>query len=175
MSIECEFNQEFDPNHMFQYVNNEISVMHCHHYASLFTKLAIDMERIGGPDLLKDAMEESSFLTLKRLFLTQKVTSKAEKTALAEQYFGLSGLGQLELSVDSGGGSATMIHSHVDEGWIKKWKKESRPVNFIGQGYLAAAFSIINGRSIGSYTIDETQSIVTGADTSRFLITQKRG
>ena len=33
--INCEFEQEFDGLKKYQYVNNEPSVMHCHHYASL--------------------------------------------------------------------------------------------------------------------------------------------
>jgi len=173
MSLECEFNQEFDPKHMFQYVNNEISVMHCHHYASLFTKLAIDMEKIGGTRHLRESMEESAYLTLQRLCLTQKVASKDERMQIAQQYFGMCGLGQLELSVDSTGGTAKMIHSHVDEGWIKKWQKEKNPVNFIGQGYIIASFAIINGKSIGFYETKEIKSIVKGDSHSEFIITQK--
>lgn len=173
MGLECDFNQEFDPNHMYQYVNNEISVMHCHHYAALFTKLAIEMEKIGGTSHLRDSMEESSYLTLQRLFLSQKISAKEEKIQIAQQYFGLSGLGQLELTVNTSGGSAKMIHSHVDEGWVKKWQKEKRPVNFIGQGYVIAAFSMINDKPIGAYDIEETKSIVKGDRFSEFIITEK--
>lgn len=175
MSLECEFNQEFDPKHMFQYVNNEIAVMHCHHYATLFTKLAIDMDKqLGSILLLRESMEESAYLTLQRLVLTQQPASQSEKVEIAQQYFGLSGLGQLEMTVKSNGGSAKLIHSHVDEGWVKKWRKEKKPVNFIGQGYIIAAFAIINGRPIGTYEIDETKSIVTGDGNSEFTITEKR-
>jgi hypothetical protein len=175
MSVECEFNQEFDPKYMYQYVNNEISVMHCHHYATLFTKLAIDMDKkLDGARLLKESMEESAYLTLQRLMLTQKVISHNDKVDIAQQYFGLSGLGQLQLKVKSNGGSARLMHSHVDEGWIKKWRKEKKPVNFIGQGYIIAAFSVINGRSIGTYEIEETRSIVKGDRYSEFTITEKR-
>jgi hypothetical protein len=173
MGVDCNFNQEFDTNHMYQYVNNEISVMHCHHYATLFTRLAIDMDRIGGTRFLTEAMEESSYLTLHRAFLTQNLTSKTDKAAVAEQYFGLSGLGKLELEVGGTGGKAKMIHSHVDEGWIKKWKKEDREVNYIGQGYIAAAFSIINGNPVGYYQVKETKSIVKGDACSEFSITAK--
>jgi len=173
MTIDCEFNQEFDKNHMYQYVNNEISVMHCHHYAALFTKLAMDMDKIGGTRFLRESMEESGYLTLHRLFLTQKLTSKADKIRVAEQYFGLSGLGQLTLNFGSSGGNAKMTHSHVDDGWIKKWKKNDQPVNFIGQGYIIAAFSIINDKPIGFYQIVETKSIVKGDTNSEFIITAK--
>ena len=174
MKIECEFDQEFDSNLMYQYVNNEISVMHCHHYATLFTKLAIDMEKIGGTSLLRDSMEEAAYLTLQRLFLTHKPDARQNKIDIAQQYFGLSGLGQLEMTVNTTDGRARMIHSHVDEGWVKKWQKEKRPVNYIGQGYIIAAFAIINNKQIGSYEIKETSSIVKGDNASEFIITEKR-
>ncbi len=173
MAVDCEFNQEFDPNHMYQYVNNEISVMHCHHYATLFTRLAMDMDKIGGTRFLRESMEESSYLTLQRIFLAQQIKGKEDRKKVAEQYFGLSGLGQLALTISASGGSAEMRHSHVDEGWVKKWKKEDRPVNFMGQGYILAAFCIINGRPVGSYQIVETRSIVKGDGKSEFTITEK--
>lgn len=175
MTVECEFDQEFDSSLMYQYVNNEICVMHCHHYATLFTKLAMDMEKIGGSALLRDAMEESAYLTLQRLFLTHRPGSLEDKIDIVRQYFGLAGLGQLELTVTGAQGRARMIHSHVDEGWIKKWQKEKGPVNFIGQGYIVGAFSIITGRPIGTYTIEETRSIVKGDKCSEFIVKEKRG
>ena len=67
-------------------------------------------------------------------------------------------------------GAAHMDHSHVDEGWIKKWDKRDKPVNFIGQGYLAGAMAAIYDLPAGSYTVFETQSIVSGADASRFSL-----
>jgi predicted hydrocarbon binding protein len=78
------------------------------------------------------------------------------------------------VTLNNGGGRARMIHSHVDEGWVKKWQKEKQPVNFIGQGFILAAFAIINGKSIGAYEIEETSSIVKGDKTSEFTIKGKR-
>ncbi len=171
MSIECDFVQEFDGKKMLQYVNKETSVLHCHHYATLFTKLAFDLEKIGGTTLLREAAEESMYVVLQKYFVSKDVYDRNEKIAVAEQYCGLCGLGQLELNVyGSGGGSAKMRHSHVDEGWIKKWQEHKKPVNFIGQGYILAAFAIINDESIGSYEITETKSIVKGDSYSEFTI-----
>ena len=66
-----------------------------------------------------------------------------------------------------------MDNSHVDEGWIKKWGNRDKPVNFIGQGYVAAALAAIYDLPAGSYDVYETQSIVSGADTSRFSLVRK--
>lgn len=173
MTLECKFDQRFDPNKCLQYVNNETSVLHCHHYSALYTKLALDTHYLGGPALLFESMEESAYLTLTKYYVVENIQSKDDRRAIAEQYFALTGLGMLSLSLSPQGGRATMKHSHVDEGWIKKWKKESSPVNYIGQGYIAAAFSAINDLSIGAYHVLETRSIVKGDSVSEFEITRK--
>ncbi len=175
MAVECKFEQRFDPQKCLQYVNNETSVLHCHHYATLYTKLAIDSKYMGGPRLLFESMEEAAYLSLSKYFIVEKVDAIDDRREIAEQYFGLTGLGKLSLKLSNEGGSATMKHSHVDEGWVSKWKKETFPVNFIGQGYIAAAFSAINDRSIGTYQVRETRSIVRGDRVSEFEVTIKLG
>jgi predicted hydrocarbon binding protein len=79
-------------------------------------------------------------------------------------------MGEVHINIQGNRGTADMSHSHVDEGWIKKWDQHDRPVNFIGQGFLAAAFAAITGTEAGSYAVKETQSIVSGAPVSKFEI-----
>ncbi len=69
--------------------------------------------------------------------------------------------------------AARMDHSHVDEGWKKKWGKREEPVNFIGQGFLAAAMAAVYDLPSGSYEVREQQSIVAEAEASRFTIVRK--
>ncbi len=174
MSAECQFIQEFDNLKMLQYVNNETSVLHCHHYATLFTKLAFDLDNLNGTVLLREAMEESSFLVLQKYMISNNITDPEDKIAIATQYFGLIGLGQLELTCfGRKGGNAVMSHSHLDEGWLKKWNRHNQPVNFIGQGYLQGAFSVIYNEPIGSYEVEETRSIVMGHKQSEFTLNLK--
>ena len=47
---------------------------------------------------------------------------------------------------------------------------DSHGVNFIGQGYVAGAMAAVYDQPAGSYTVFETQSIVSGADVSRFSL-----
>lgn len=173
MTIECKFEQRFDPEKRLQYINDESSVLHCHHYATLCTKLAIDTQYLEGPRLLFESMEEAAYLTLSKYFIVENISAVDDRRKIAEQHFALTGLGLLSLSMSSNGGKATMKHSHVDEGWIKKWRREKYPVNFMGQGYIAAAFSAINDRSIGSYQVIETRSIVKGESISEFEVTKR--
>lgn len=164
------FEQRFDRRRMFQYVNDEPSVLHCHHYATLFTKVALDQREHAGPQLLADSAEEAFFLVLTKYFIKNDVVSVAERTTAAEELCGLIGLGSLKLDIGAAGGSARMPHAHVDEGWLKKWGKSDQAVNFIGHGYLSAACSAIFDKPMGSYRVEETASIVSGNSESLFNI-----
>lgn len=165
------FEQRFDRRRMFQYVNDEPSVLHCHHYATLFTKVALDQREHGGPRLLAESSEEAFFLVLTKYFIKHGIRPVSERTSAAEELCGLVGLGSLKFDIGAGGGSARMPHAHVDEGWLKKWGKSDEVVNFIGHGYLAAACSAIFEKPMRSYRVEETASIVKGDSESKFTIT----
>ncbi len=168
------FEQRFDRRMMFQYINDEPSVLHCHHYATLFTKVAIDQEKLGGPRLLSEAMEDAFYLVLKKYFIHEEMTREEERVRAAEEYCTLIGLGKIKMQYGPTGGSAEMFHAHVDEGWKQKWPAPDRPVNFIGQGFIAAVFASVSDRPPRSYSVEETASIALGAPVSRFIVTGAR-
>ena len=171
--INYDFIQTFDPKRKLQYINDDPSVMHCHHYSTLFTKLAIDFKHINATDKLRDSMEEAYYLVLKKAIIVKDIKNKEDKKDLIEKHFQLAGLGDLEITLQGYNGTARMTHSHMDEGWILKWGKSDIPVNYIGQGYLLAAFNILFDKEIGSYKVEEKQSIVSGYPYSFFEITLK--
>jgi len=173
MTAPCKFDQVFDAERKLQYVNGEASVMHCHHYATIFTKLALDTPHLNGPENLFEAMEETAYLTLRKYFLVESISSPADRQAIASQYFALCGLGLVSLEIDENGGRASMRHSHVDEGWLKKWGPRRKPVNLMGQGYLAGAMSAIFDQPVGTYRVKETRSIVSGAEASELAIQRR--
>ena len=170
MLMEFKANQRLDTERMRHYLNDELSVLHCHHYTALLTQLADDARLLNGPQLLAEASEESFYPILVKYFNDNDVETLEDRVSIVEQYFSFVGLGQLKITVDEDGGSAEMMYSHVDEGWRKKWSNRDRPVNFVGQGFLAAAFSAITDNDPGSFKVDETASIVLGAEKSRFNI-----
>lgn len=171
--METVFEQRFDPRRKFQYINDEPSVMHCHHYITIFSQLAMEMEHLEGPRLIMEAMEETYYLVLKKYYLRQDVTGRDEKIKVAQDYFSLSGLGVLQIHGGKESGSAEMRRSHVDEGWVKKWGQADEPVNYIGCGYIAAVFSLLNDMPLRSYHVTEEQGIASGAQVSRFTVTLK--
>ncbi len=170
-NVEFEMNRKFDKQRCRHFLNDTLSVLHCHHYATLYCQLADDAEIVDGKALLHKAAEYTFLPVLAKYFEDNNVTDMDDRIALAEEYFGVTGLGTLKFErVGEMSCAAELVHSHVDEGWIKKWGKRDKPVNFIGQGYVAAAAAAIFGFSTGSYHVVENQSIVSGAETSRFAI-----
>ena len=173
MAVEFKLVQEFDPQKKRHYLNGELSVFHCHHYATLFTQLADDAEDLDGSRLLREAFEESTYPVLIKYYKENGITDTEEKKAVAEEYFKVIGFGDIKFTFEGDGGNVEMVHSHVDEGWIKKFGKRETPVNFMGQGFINAVFSAVTGNPPGSFATEETQSIVCGTGTSKFTVTKK--
>ena len=172
-----EFNaiQTFDPARARQMLNGTATVFHCHHYSTLFTQLADDAKAWGGAMLLAKSAEEFTFSELTSYFKEHRIDATADRLAVAESYYGFVGLGALKIQFDGQAGTAEMSHSHVDEGWIKKWGKRDRPVNFIGQGFISGACAAVYDSAPGAFDVNETQSIVSGNATSKFAISAKLG
>lgn len=162
----------FDAQRCRRYLNEELTVFHCHHYTTLFTQLADDAEQFHGPKHLRDAAADSVLGVLRRYCAKNGVTSKADKVDIAQQYFSVMGLGKL--TIDIAAQTAEMAFSHVDSGWLKKWGTRDKPVNYIGQGYIAAVFALVHDDEPGHYEVLETRSIVSGAKTSQFTVKIKR-
>ena len=81
------------------------------------------------------------------------------------------GLGKLQVVCGgSDSGEVELHHSHVDQGWIKKWGKRDKPVNSIGAGYIAALFAAGFDLPPRAFAVTETASIVSGAPRSVFNI-----
>lgn len=169
---ELKINYKFDTQKHRHYMNEEHFVLHCHHYATLVTQLAIDAEElVKGTGILEKSSEESFYKFLSDYFAKNGVSDPAERVEIGCKMFAELGLGKLEAaSAGESGGEILMRHSHVDEGWVKKWGTNDSAVNFIGNGYVAGMFSAAFGKPVGSFKVEETQSIVSGAGHSVFKV-----
>lgn len=167
--------RKFDSSRCRHYINEVTSVMHCHHYASLYTQLADDAgDMFDGHKILNDTSEETFYPILKDYFNKHGITAVDDRVNIVEQYWAFTGMGKLVINhVTYQGGKAEMPFSHVDAGWIKKWGHREKPVNFISCGYLAAAFASIFDLPVGSYQVIETKSIVADNEKSEFSIEKK--
>lgn len=164
-------NHKFDPVRNRHYLNGMVSVLHCHHYSTLYTQLALDAKET---DLLACVSEETFYKVLKNYFQDNHVTDLEQKIELACQYYAAVGLGKMEV-VFAGdfSGEVKLVESHLDKGWIKKWGTYDRPVNFISAGFIAGMFAACFDKTPGSYTANERESIAMGAEKSVFSVERK--
>ena len=168
---EFVIDREFDRRACRHVINGFGTVLHCHHYATLYCQLADDADQFNGSELLERSSELAFLDVLSTYFGEHGVKDLTDRVALAEEYWRVMGFGTLKFdNVGELSAVAHMDHSHVDEGWIKKWGNRDKPVNFIGQGYVAAALAAIYDLPAGSFSVCETESIVAGADASRFSL-----
>jgi len=169
--IAVKLEHEFDEKRCRHYLNGQLSVLHCHHYASLYTQLAMDAEFIDAKAILAQSAEDSFFDMLSDYYQAHPGLTPDEKLEVGCRYYATTGLGQMKvLSARETSGEVALEHSHVDEGWIKKWSQHDKAVNFITCGYIAALFAAAYGKAARSYAVSEVESIVTGVDKSRFVV-----
>jgi len=168
---ELALDHYFDRKQTRHYLNQELTVLHCHHYMSLYSQLADDIDFIDGKKLMADVTEETFYYTLSNYYEDNNIHDMKDKIMIAEEYYAALGMGKMTvLHVGEDSGTVELTHSHVDEGWIKKWGKRDKPVNFFTWGYVAALFSLLTNRSMGRFKVTEVESIVSGAPRSLFKL-----
>lgn len=161
----------FDPFFCRHYFNDYLTVLHCHHYSALYTQLAMDCEFIDAKKMLSDSIQETAYPVLMDYYEDNGIEEMEDRIKIAEEYYSALGLGKLKiLCLGRSSGIAELTHSHVDEGWIKKWGKHDKPVNYMSAGFIAAAFAAVLDAPIKSFKAVETESIVMGSEKSRFNV-----
>ena len=169
---EVKYDHYFDQKTKRHQINNIQSVLHCHHYASLYTQLAIDA---GETELLKECARESFRRVLDTYFANNPdIDTIQAKTEIGCQYYALVGLGEMAVTfLGDDSGDVRILSSHTDDGWMKKWGQFDKPVNYITAGFIEALFESVLDLDQKSFEAVETQSIVMGAETSIFQITRR--
>lgn len=171
---ELVLDHDFDAVQCRHSINGWTMVLHCHHYSTLYTQLADDCGFMDARKLLAEVAEDSFYQVLMDYFEDLEIEDLRERISIAEQYFAAMGLGKLTVTyAGPDAGAAELAHSHVDQGWIKKWGQREKPVNYIGCGYIAALFAAIFDREPRAFTVREVQSIVSGAEKSIFDVVAK--
>jgi hypothetical protein len=165
-----DIKRTFDEDTYRHSINGHNFVLHCHHYMALTTKLAADFADVGAAEVLCEATEDSIRPVLDSYFSEHGITSPDERLAIGSQYYSFMGLGQMDVSGSAGGGEVKLQHSHVDEGWIKKWGQNGKPVNHVTRGFVAAMFAATFSKPARSYSVTEETSIVMGSPESTLVV-----
>jgi hypothetical protein len=169
--LNFQIDHKFDRRTNRHYVNGELSVLHCHHYSTLYTQLAMDAHET---ELLTRVAEDTFYEVLSDYFTKNQISDLQERVEIACQYFSAVGLGKMKvLALGDDSGEVRLLHSHIDEGWIKKWGHYDKPVNYIVGGYISALFSSVLNAPRHAFNTLETESIVMGAERSTFKVTRK--
>jgi len=169
MSLKLDFSLD---NETFRhFLNGHAVVMHSHHYLTLITKLAEDCSEIGGPQLLRDVVEESMWTGLNDYAVNNGLTTPLQRCNVGREYYSVYGLGKLKVGGTENGGEVCLVRSHIDEGWIKKWGHHAKPINHFTCGYIAALFSVSFNTPVKSYSVTETESMAVNGSEGTFLVT----
>lgn len=168
MPLKLDFT--FDDGSYRHFLNGHAVVMHSHHYLALITKLAEDLDDIGGTRILAETVEDSMLAMFEDYFQQNAISDPAQKGEVCAGYFSVFGLGKMTISGGEGGGEVKLSRSHIDEGWLVKWGKHQKPINHFTRGYVAATFAAISGRPARSYSVTEAASMATGEDQGVFTV-----
>ncbi len=153
----------FDDNTYRHSINGHGFVLHCHHYMALTHKLAEDFADLGAVRVLAEAAEDSIRPVLESYVKEKGIASPDERLQVGAEYYSFMGMGKMAVAGSPGGGEVKLPHSHVDEGWVKKWGTHDRPVNHFTRGFVAAMFAVAFDKPARSYEVTESAAIVTGA------------
>jgi hypothetical protein len=168
---------KFDPILVRHYHGNFGVAFHCHHYMANYTQLAMDLKDDNGPEKLRESAAEVFGQYLRLHLFNNKITDPKEIIAVAEHYWKTVGMGLVKFTqYDSDSLTAVMEYSHVDEGWLKKRKNASEPVNYVTQGYVLAVAGLLNGggrSGYRAYDVQETRSLAKGDGISEFVVTKR--
>jgi predicted hydrocarbon binding protein len=163
----------FDKSTYRHNYNGHTMVMHCHHYMCLLTRLAMEHAEANATDILTCSAEDSIRPVLEECAQRQGATTPQEVLTIGKELYHFMGMGLMSLSGTEGGGEASLVRSHLDQGWIKKWGKATIPVNFFTRGFVAATFSAAFKKPPRSFRVEESQSIARGDATSTFTVKPK--
>lgn len=168
-----KYDHTFDRKTKRPQLNDIQTVFHCHHYASLFTQLALDA---GEAEMLKECARETFRKVLDTYFASNPdVNTIRAKVEIGCQYYALMGLGKMVVKfLGDDSGEIEILSSHIDKGWMKKWGHFDKPTNYITAGYIEALFESVLNLTPKSFEAVETQSIVIGAESSYFKVTKRR-
>ncbi|MFA6424645.1 MAG: hypothetical protein WCW64_00500 [Phycisphaerae bacterium] len=161
-----ELEHSFDRKTCRHSISGFQSVLHCHHYMTLTTQMAEDADDLcQGTEVLISTMENTAYKVLSKICNENNIKDIEDKINVAEELFcRIWALGKIKF-IHLGDFSATIdvLHSHIDEGWTKKWKKRDKPVGYINRGFIQGALAVINNVPAGSFETQESECIVSGA------------
>lgn len=168
-SVQMKLEHRFDATRCRHTLNGITSVLHCHHYSTLYTQLAVDARQFDGVQHLVATAEEIFYEVLDAYYRDHGIADPTDRVEIAQQYYKAVGMGLITFTgVGRHEATAEMEYSHLDAGWLQKWGGHDSPINFFTVGFVAAVAALVNDRPVRSFAATETRALVCGADKSEF-------
>ncbi|RME91775.1 MAG: hypothetical protein D6767_04505 [Candidatus Hydrogenedentota bacterium] len=148
-------------------------VFHCNHY-NLFLQRTIEDtgEYIDAETILVDGAVSCTYSMLNRLFeKNPKYRDPKIRLEIASAIYSQLGFGLLpihELTEDGG-----VVHTkitHYSYGWLKKWGKRDKPVDYFTRGYLIAALAQAYFLPPGAFSCKQTKCLSMGDEQNEFVL-----
>jgi len=173
MKMELNVTFDFDNDTYRHRMNGAFSVLHCHHYLCLTTRMAIQLKSMGGIDILKSTAEDTLLPLLQDYVTQNNIKDPEARLQVGVSYYAIMGMGKMNAVRNEKGGTVQLLRSHIDQGWLKKWGRTEGHVNYFTCGYISAMYAVAEGRPPGSFSVQELKSIVSGNKISYFEVIRK--
>lgn len=160
------------PDHL---LNNEISNFKHYHYPDLYQNILTYSRIEGEPKEFRSFAEVVFFEALKFYFSKEKIDFIYDKISVSEDYFyDMSSEILRFTSLNEKNGRVEIINSSHKITGPEFMMFEYSPLDYLFSGYIAAAFSLINDKPVGSYRVERIASALEKKGKSEYRIFLKQ-
>jgi len=150
----------FDTKHSAFEVGGEAMIFHCNHYLCYLQRSILDADYIDSRPFLIGAAADSVYNQLLNLG-KGKQTDEIKK--LAEEIYKASGYGLINLdNIGENGGEVRTTSSFYSKSWLMKFGQTKQPVDYFTSGFIAAAFAVAYGLSLGDVVAAQIACMAIG-------------
>ena len=161
-----DLNYKIEEKTRRHYLKGRFSLLDYQKHTTFYTQLAIDADET---EMLTRVSEKTFYKFLVDYFNFHNISLPEEKLDTGCKYYSSVGLGKMKInSTDSK--EVILTYADIDKEWLERHGPYSGPVNYITCGYICALFSAVLEKSPGTFKAIEVESIVMGAEKSRFKV-----
>lgn len=167
---------EFDSESNIIKLDGAAVSLHCHHYNCGLIKALEGIEGIDARSIIIQAAQEEFHDNFARYILNHLNSAPAEeKLKAASELYRFMGFGRIDLSgLSESGGQAYGDSSYYVTGWLAKYERRTTPVCHLTCGFLSGVLATVYDKPIDTYSVEETQCMISGHERCEFLIKGKK-
>lgn len=141
-------------------IAGEAMVFHCHHYLNYLQRSILDADYIDSRPFIVGSAADAVYQQLSELCRGLSVDDAKQMAAEVYKAFGygLIDLGPLTAQ----GGRVETYKSFYSKTWVMKFGLSAKPVDYFTTGYIAAAYAVIYGHSLGSVNAAQVMCMACG-------------